>query len=320
MLLKTQKDVRKGNLKELRAIFGEKTGKVATDIRKGTLSDDVTFYLFYKLADVQPITLSNMPRPWFDNPHGRFAYTLKSFGLTQFNFVRDESWDKILNGKTVGERVEGAKNLAKLATIMTLVGVGVEQLKDMLLGRDTDVDDLVIDALFELIGGNKFIAWYAREHKPSEALFRFIMPPVSWIDTPARDAADTINPATRMDVRQLRTWSQIPLAGTLFYWRAGGGFDINQKRRILVNEFYGEIDELATLKQMGKTSYADIRRLEQLYEIRAELNPLWTRLRNAKSLKEREEIYNLMGALIARVAVKDGVWEDAKEYLKSLAD
>lgn len=54
-------------------------------------------YLFNELAEIQPITLSEMPERYLKHPNGRIMYALKSFTLKQIDVLRKnivQEWNK----------------------------------------------------------------------------------------------------------------------------------------------------------------------------------------------------------------------------------
>ncbi len=119
-ILKYQRDAKNGNkatLAKIDRIFGERSKEVVDALKSGEITDDVKYLAFDRLADFQPISKTEMPLGYVQNKGGRKAifYQLKSFTIKQIDAYRTEGLDKIRFGKTKKEKVEGLKNLIRLA-------------------------------------------------------------------------------------------------------------------------------------------------------------------------------------------------------------
>ena len=88
-LVKTEKGLAKFK-KKIGNTYGKETDALIADLDAGIMSDKVKFYLFNQLSDVQPVTLSEFPQAYLDNPNHRILYMLKSFTLKQLDLVRRE--------------------------------------------------------------------------------------------------------------------------------------------------------------------------------------------------------------------------------------
>ena len=89
-----------------------------------------------------------MPKAYLNNPNGRLFYMLKSFTLKQIDVVRRnvvQQWKK-------GNKAEAIKNATALAAYLSTLNLGTKVVKDLLKGRDIDVDQFPKQAFWALAG------------------------------------------------------------------------------------------------------------------------------------------------------------------------
>lgn len=92
---------------------------------------------FMDLSKIQPITLLEMPEAYLKNPNGRVMYMLKTFTMKHINLMRQEGFKQIRHG----DAKKGIKSLAVLSSFFTLGNMGVDKVNDLILGRDTKLED-----------------------------------------------------------------------------------------------------------------------------------------------------------------------------------
>lgn len=92
---------------------------------------------FMKLSKIQPVTLSEMPKGYLNNPNGRMLYMLKSFTMKHINVIRQD----ITKEAAKGNYMKAAKNFTTLATFYTSMNMGADMMIDVILGRDTKLED-----------------------------------------------------------------------------------------------------------------------------------------------------------------------------------
>jgi hypothetical protein len=192
------------------------------DLRQGNNTERVRYLLFLDIAQIQPVTLSNMPSRYLAMPNGRILYTLKTFTVMQLDMVRREMIRKI---RTPGTRATGVKQLARYAALFGLMDLGVEFLKTWLRGEPIDPDDLPdmsIDSLLALVGLNRYTVEQASV-SPTDAALNFIAPPLSWVDAGVQDIM-----SSKPGIRSIRN---IPIVGELMYYWApfGRGNQLNKE-------------------------------------------------------------------------------------------
>ena len=207
--------------RELKPIFENETPALMDDLRAGRITENVQLYAFNTLADFQPIALSEMPEKYLTGGNGRIFYMLKTFTIKAFDAFRREAFQKI---KTPGQRVQGFKNLLKLAGCFIAANAAADEIKDLILNRKTSLEDRTVDNLLRLVGISKFVTWQARREGVGAATVRQIAPPFKFIDSLTKDIASA------GDGKGLETAQSIPVAGKLYYWWFGKGADKAEKR------------------------------------------------------------------------------------------
>ena len=223
--------------KKYRKQFGtEEFNGLVKELQNGEVSDRVKFYLWNELADVQPISLAEMPKIYLNNPNGRIMYALKSFTIKQLDMVRRGVYDELRKG----DKKEAAKNAIGFVALVGGSNSVVSGLKDVALGRK-DMQEFITeipDGIVEHVGRTVFLDKYNVDRNLSkgnvvDGAVRQLVPPMSWIEAPLRD----IYEATREDgvpegrVTGGRSISQLPLGGRLFDNFLNGGLERAIERR-----------------------------------------------------------------------------------------
>lgn len=88
--------------KELQHWFDtqEEIEALRKNIRDGKVTEEVLHLLYMKLADIQPLTRSQMPKTYLDSPGGRLFYTFKSFAIKQFDYLLQKNISNYKNATT----------------------------------------------------------------------------------------------------------------------------------------------------------------------------------------------------------------------------
>lgn len=103
---------------------------------------------FMDLANIQPVTLLEMPEAYLKSPNGRMFYMLKTFMLKHINLMRQD----VAKEFTQGSKTKALKNLALLSSYFTLGNMGVDKINDLILGRDTKLDETFVTNLYRNTG------------------------------------------------------------------------------------------------------------------------------------------------------------------------
>jgi len=150
--------------------------KTISDLRKGVKSELVLEVLYNQIADIAPVSMSEMPPAYANNPNGRLAYQLKSYTIKQLDFLRQESFSKIASGNRK-EAIEGFRNLIAYATVAMAANASADVIKDIMFNREIDPEDVMWDNMLRLFGLNRYAVSKAGQKGPGELLINLLTPP-----------------------------------------------------------------------------------------------------------------------------------------------
>ena len=213
----------------LEPILEQETNQTIQDIKKGEISENVKLLMFNELADMQPISLSEMPEYYLTSGNGRVFYMLKTFALKRIDIFRNECFDKIKQGNVK----EGIQNLFRLSILMILCGMSKDAIINMLYGRDMDLSESFINNLLGLTG---FLSKYSLYQLRDEGVGGFVssvaIPPVFsiWSDL-GRDIYKSLFTKKGKDISDYEAWKGLPLIGRFYYWWLGGGRTKLEKKK-----------------------------------------------------------------------------------------
>jgi hypothetical protein len=206
--------------------YGDDIESIVADLKAGKVTEPIKFHTFNELSGVQPVTMSEMPQAYLDNPNGRILYALKSFTLKQYDVVRREIVQEYQNGN----KLAAAKKAAVLAGYLSAANVGTQTIKDLLLNRDVSVDDLPNKALWALTGVfglNKYVSdKYISQGKITDAAIETLAPATPIIDAITEGAVML----TDEDADASRLLRSVPLFGPILYNYFGGGLEKYNER------------------------------------------------------------------------------------------
>jgi hypothetical protein len=213
---------REAFIKELEVLVGDRAPQAVKEFEDNKVTYLTEFYSVCKLADYQPIWVSEMPEIYARAGNGRIFYMLKSFTLKMFDVFRREAFQKI---KTPGQRAKGIKNLIKLATIFLLANAGASIIQDLLLGRDIEITDSITENIWQLFGLSRYFGYRVPQEGAGTALLMNILPPMKAINAISKDIAEW------GDGTGFRVTESIPFVGKIYYWRFGKGSKMMEKRK-----------------------------------------------------------------------------------------
>jgi hypothetical protein len=150
-------------------------------IRTGRKTDDVGYYLFSELSEVQPISLSQMPVKYLTAKEGKIFYALKSFALKQFDFARK----KILREIGRGKFKSAFKNTLVLSAYLGGSQTATKQLQKLLVGSPEEIKienmpNEFAENLLKIILLNKYNVDKLSEDKNLESfVYETISPPLA---------------------------------------------------------------------------------------------------------------------------------------------
>ena len=158
-------------IKKWNPVFGNDTVKLMNSLKKGEVDDNVKLMLWNELSEVQPISLSEMPAAYLNNPNGRVFYAMKSFMLKQLGLIRKDIVQEYRKGNTK----QAVENATRYALIMGTANATVQDMRNYVkAGFDTEgmtvqfdspeefgetMSDAVIQSLFDII----FLSKYQQE-------------------------------------------------------------------------------------------------------------------------------------------------------------
>lgn len=210
-------------------IFGSEAAQFKKDLAEGARTENVKYMLFSELSDMQPISLAEMPEGYLSGGNYRILYQLKTYTIKQIDIYRNKIFDEIASGEPA-RMYDGTRNLIHLATSLMLLGMASDELKDLLLGRRTSVNDLVTDNLLKLMAISKYQIYKAKQDGVANAFFMsFVVPPAF---APLNDLRDI--PAIiegKKDAKDAMIINGIPIVGKVIYWWWGGGRTKELKKR-----------------------------------------------------------------------------------------
>lgn len=234
-LLNLRKQAEKGDVELLNRLsytFGKDSSKVLADIKSGKVTEDVKILVFCDLADTQPIGKSGVPTGYLNNPHGRLFYQLKTFMLNQMSLFYADSMVNIQKGikhKNKAQFLKGVQNGFKLVLLLTAGNATADVLKNLIMGREIDLEDTVVSNLLWNIGVSKYTFYKGQREGYGWALFTsYIMPPqIGTIDDVQRDAKKMAQ--GKQELKDSMLWTFVPF-GRMYYWWFGGASDEGKKR------------------------------------------------------------------------------------------
>jgi len=217
-------------------VFGDEMDSLIGDLQRGDMTENVKLYLWNELSDVQPISLSEMPRGYLENPNGRIFYALKSFGLKQLDLIRKD----IVDLARAGHKKEALENATRYALVMGTLGATVEETRQFIRGgfdteaMSTDVSSVPSaietfpDAAFESLMKIAFLGKYQRERylengQIGEYIAGTIMPASLGLADVLGAAA--LSPfADEWKPEKLeKAVKGLPVLGHVYYYMLGGG-------------------------------------------------------------------------------------------------
>jgi len=226
---------------ELEPMYGKEiTSQIIKDFKGGRFTPDVESVIWYKLSDLQPISLTEMPIGYATSGNMRLAYMLKSFTIKQFDVFMQADKGKIEKTKRLwraGKKEEAVKtggqaiyNIAALATVFGGANAGTSVLKDTIFGREINPEELTMDTMWRLFGISRYNVWQARREGLGKAAVELFLPPTAFIDRASKDLMSLAEGKASGEI-----FKGIGL-GDFYYWHYGGG---REKTRKAIAKKYG---------------------------------------------------------------------------------
>lgn len=231
-LVKTKEGLAKFK-KKIGSTYGDETKALIADLESGEITDTVKYFLFNELADVQPVTLSEFPQAYLNNPNHRILYMLKSFTLKQIDVVRRN----VVQEYAKGNKKEAIKNAALLGGYLSTANTGTQYAKDLLLGRDVKAEDIPDRAMWNLLsvyGLNRYTTdRYVSNGDWKGAVTNLITPATPLIDSLLSLGGEVLSD----DPNVAKLVKPVPIVGNLTYnWMLGGAEEFNEREEARRNK------------------------------------------------------------------------------------
>ena len=217
----------KKTLARLKRVQGNDAYKTIADLKNGVKSEYVIEAIYNNLADVAPISLTEMPEAYAGNPNLRIMYSLKSYTIKQFNFVRERVWTKLMQGiatknpKMIGE---ASTDMMKILAFSTLANGSSDVLKSIIFNREIDEEDFMWNTLLRIFGITKYTTVQVRKEGLGTAALKTIAPPQFGM------MSDVFKDAQEMErIQDMRSVKYVPFVGKLYYWAEGRGVETEEK-------------------------------------------------------------------------------------------
>jgi len=226
-MVKSKKGLEKFK-KKIGATYGDETKALIKDLESGNMTDTVKYFLFNELADVQPVTLSEFPQAYLDNPNHRILYMLKSFTIKQIDVVRRN----VIQEYAKGNKGTAVKNAALLGAYLSTANTGTQYAKDILLGRDVKAEDIPDRAMWNLLsvyGINRYTTdKYLSNGDWTGAVVNTIMPATPLISNALSLGTELLEEEPNVE----KLIKPVPIVGNLVYnWMLGGAEEFNEKEQ-----------------------------------------------------------------------------------------
>ena len=229
-----RKAVRNFDSKEYKKLYNElvkfqgvnDANKAISDLQSGIKSDQVLQALYNRLANVAPISLSEMPENYSKSPNGRIFYSLKSYTIKQFDFIRQQSFQKMQKKETFAE---GFLQLFRIAMLSMLANGSADVLKAILFNREISEEEFFWNNILRMFGITKYTTVKARKEGLGSALVSTVLPPqIGMVNDVTKDFDRSVSEG-EFEVDELRSVKYIPIVGKLYYWREGRGVEVEER-------------------------------------------------------------------------------------------
>jgi hypothetical protein len=237
-----------GLSKDLMKLFGDKkrVEEIIKTLSEGKIDGNIKFLLFNEIMNFQPITLSELPKAYLENPNMRIAYTLKTFTIKQLENFRREWIDVITNWRDMRKEagklykdgkidvetyqdmkkegktnvIKGTKQLVQLALSLFILGMWTDELKDFVMwressniwksifGEETDLKSKFIDNTWKLLWLSKYSIKQWQDQGIWKTFVSTVAPSVSFLDNISKDLDDIMSNITADEEKKV-TWGTI---------------------------------------------------------------------------------------------------------------
>lgn len=204
-------------------VFGDEFDSLVSNLKAGKVTDNVKLLMWHELSSHQPISLSEMPLKYLENPNGRVFYALKSFTIKQLDMLRRSVADEYAKGN----KLQAGKNLASYVALVGLGGATVQEIRNAEMGRGFDLeripDNFVNQLLATFMASRYIVDNKLMEGDIMGALVEMGAPPTTALENLGKDAFAVTAALLKGEEPPIKAIRSVPLAGNSVYNLLGGG-------------------------------------------------------------------------------------------------
>lgn len=222
------------------------------DFADGKLNNNTRFFLYNELSRFQPVSMSQRAQAESAVPSIRWMYSLKRYWIKQLGLLRMEGYEKIKDQST---RNEGLKNLAFYAGLVSLgQGLAVGTLKDVLFGRDVELEENAVQGLAQVMGISRYTMESARREGPVKAFAGMVSP----LGQVGMDVYKDYGTLVNNTGDSLRSTKYVPVGGKLYNAWFGSGVEGNEKaQKKRIDELKKGGSNSPTIDELGRLLLPD---------------------------------------------------------------
>ncbi len=222
--------------KEWTEFFGDEgVDQLIRDLANGKITEDIKLLAFNDLADVQPITPSEMPEAWLRQNNWRILYTMKSFYLTQLDMIRRG----IIQEFKRGNKKEALRNAGVFAFIIGGSNMSLQAAREGLREWSTEpfepgsLMDKFTDNFMSLVFLNKYNRdrYIARGDAQGYLANQILPPAVGKISDLAAVAEALYEDEGDVEKAVSKLSASVPVVGPTMYNYLLGGMEKRREQR-----------------------------------------------------------------------------------------
>jgi hypothetical protein len=202
----------------------EQLAQVVQDFRGGKVTPLTKEVIWNELSDSQPISLSELPKFYLDNPNLRILYTLQTFTTKQLSLFYKEALRKMASGDPK-EMAIGTKNAAKYIMLLTAANMGADKIKEAIRLRGPNHDtfsEKAIKSIWRTFGMSDYIIDNLKSGYVKDQLWGV----ASIFGGPITGALTMVNTSakgiTDPDLSWANSVKNLPMGSVIYMWLGGG--------------------------------------------------------------------------------------------------
>jgi len=202
-----------------RALTAQEFNQLVKDLPKAvshdTATDLVRSVLFANLADIQPVSIMEMPKWYINHPNGRMIYSLRTFTIKYLNLLHQS----LMKDFSEGRITSGLTKAFALYMTHVAAGSSTDVIKKAIIDREPEeaakLDEIVADNLITATGVFDRYTDPRNASSPLSSLSSKLFPFTSVFDPLAQVAIKLSRGQDISDDLEEKVWRRIPLIGPL---------------------------------------------------------------------------------------------------------